>query len=228
MRLQGIPPEDHAVTAPLAGWIAAAIAGSIAPAAALLVANGDARIAGPVLALGMMGTGMIAAAVSGRQWVGAALALVNAALLVLLVRALGLPGFSDPAEAVFAAIVASISFAARGSLFARSAAPRGWWVALAVVAGEAAVLLTAIAMPGAWPVWLLALLPAQWATIALQAALDGTLAPVAGVALVALAGTAAATMFVTRLWPRRWTYAVMFTTWLALSALVRALWEAAI
>lgn len=227
MRLQGIPPEDHVVTAPLAGWIAAAIAGSIAPAAVLAII-GDARFAGPVLALGMMGTGMIAAAVSGRLLVGAALALANAALLVLLARALGLPVFFDPAAAAFAAIVASVSFAARGSLFARSAAPRGWWVALAVVAGEAAVLLTAIAMPGAWPVWLLALLPAQWATIALQAALDGTLAPVAGVALVALAGTAAATMFVTRLWPRRWTYAVMFTTWLALSALVRAQWEAAL
>lgn len=227
MRLQGIPPEDHAVTAPLVAWIAAVLVGTIAPAAALAI-HGDARMAGPVLALGMMGTGMIAAAVSGRQWVGAALALVNAALLVLLVRAVGLSGFDDPAPAAFAAIVASVSFAARGSLFARSAAPRGWWVALAVVAGEAAVLLTAIAMPGAWPVWLLALLPAQWATIALQAALDGTLAPVAGVALVALAGTAAATMFVNRLWPRRWTYAVMFTTWLALSALVRAQWEAAL
>jgi hypothetical protein len=212
---------------PLAAWIAVAIAGSIAPAAALAI-GGDARIAGPVLALGMMGTGMIAAAVSGRQWVGAALALLNAALLVLLARAVGLPGFRDPTAAGVAAIIASLSFAARGSLFARSAAPRGWWVALAVVAGEAAVLLTAIAMPGAWPLWVLALLPAQWATIAVQAALNGTLAPVAAAALVALAGTAAATMFVTRLWPRRWTYIVMFTTWLALSAIVWAQWEAAL
>jgi hypothetical protein len=46
----------------------------------------------------------------------------------------------------------------------------------------------------------------------------GTLA--AGAPLLALAGTAAATLMVARLWPARWPYLVMFTTWLALSALV--------
>jgi hypothetical protein len=70
------------------------------------------------------------------------------------------------------------------------------------------------------PDWALALLPAQWATIAIQAALTGTAAPAASAALFALAGTAAATLLVTRLWPRRWPYLVMFTTWLSLSALV--------
>lgn len=188
----------------------------------------DAGVVAPILAVGMMGAGMIAAAVSGRFVLGVMAALLAAAGLVLLARALGVPAPHDPAAAALAAMIASLSFAARGALFARSAAPRGWWVALAVVAGEAAVLITAAAMPGAWPVWVLALLPAQWATIALQAGLTATGGQIASAALVALAGTAAATMFVTRLWPRRWTYLVMFTTWLSLSALVWHMWEAAL
>jgi hypothetical protein len=220
-------PQDRPARPPVGPWFAAALAGSVAPAAAL-VASGDARVAGPALALGMMGAGMIAAAASGRLAVGVLVALVNAGCLVLLALALGVPAFHDPPAAAFAAIIASVSFAARGSLFARSAAPRGWWVALAVVAGEAAVLVTALAMPNAWPGWVLALLPAQWATIALEAALSGTRGEVPSAALIALAGTAAATMFVTRLWPRRWTYLVMFTTWLSLSALVWTRWEAAL
>ncbi len=187
----------------------------------------EAGGAAPILAVAMMGAGMIAAAVIGRFVVGVMAALLAGAGLVLLAQALGLPGFHDPAAAALAAAVAGVSFAARGSLFARSAAPRGWWVALAVVAGEAAVLLTAMAMPGTCPVWVLALLPAQWATMALQAALTGEGDPAASAALIALAGTAAATMFVTRLWPRRWTYLVMFTTWLSLSALVWHRLEAA-
>lgn len=210
---------------PVGPWLAAALAGGLAPAAAL-VASGDARVAGPALALGMMGAGMIAAAVSGCLAVGVLVALADAGCLVLLAWALGVSPFNDPAAAALAAVLASVSFAARGSLFARSAAPRGWWVALAVVAGEAAVLVTALAMPDAWPTWVLALLPAQWATIAMQAALAGGGGQAAGAALIALAGTAAATMFVTGLWPRRWTYLVMFTTWLSLSALVWARWEA--
>lgn len=188
----------------------------------------EAGGAAPILAVGMMGAGMIAAAVIGRFVVGVMAALLAGASLVLLAQALGLPAPRAPAAAAFAAMIASLSFAARGALFARSAAPRGWWVALAVVAGEAAVLVTAMAMPGAWPVWVLALLPAQWATIALQAALTGEGGPAASAALIALAGTAAATMFVTRLWPRRWTYLVMFTTWLSLSALVWHRLEAAL
>ncbi len=221
-------PADRIARQSPAAWLAAALAAGVAPAGALLVTGGDPQATGPVFALGMMGAGMIAAAVSGSQRVGIAAALATAALLALLALAVGFPGFRDPAFAAVAVLAASFSFAARGSLFALSAAPRGWWVALAVVAGEAAVLLTAIAMPGAWPVWLLALLPAQWAAIAMRAAMDGTLEPVAGVALAALGGTGLATMFVTRLWPRRWTYVVMFTTWLAFSALVWQRWAAAI
>jgi hypothetical protein len=218
-------PEDHAADRPGLAWLTAALAGFVAPAGALVVAR-DVSAAAPILAVGMMGAGMIAAAVSGRLAVGVLVALANAALLAMLAIALGAPAFHAPVPAALAAIVASVSFAARGALFARSAAPRGWWVALGVVAGEAAVLMTALAMPGAWPGWVLALLPAQWATIALQAALTGTGWQAASAALIALAGTAAATMFVARLWPRRWTYMVMFTTWLSLSALVWMRWEA--
>jgi hypothetical protein len=97
---------------------------------------------------------------------------------------------------------------------------RGWWIAVFVVAGEAAILLTASAMPGALPDWLLVLLPAQWASTAIQTALSGTGTRAASSALIALAGTAAATLLVARLWPRRWPYLVMFTAWLGLSALV--------
>ncbi|TAD83409.1 MAG: hypothetical protein EAY70_02285 [Sphingomonadales bacterium] len=215
------PSQDQPAFRLSPGWLAAALAGSVAPAGVLALA-GDARVMGPVFAVGMMGAGMIAAAVAGRSRVGVMVALLNGAALVLLAWALGLPAIRDPLAAVLAAILASVSFAVRGELFARSAAPRGWWVALAVVAGEAAVLLTAIAMPGVWPGWVLALLPAQWATLALRSALTGTGTQVAGAALIALAGTAAATALVIRLWPRRWTYLVMFTTWLGLSALV---WE---
>lgn len=187
-----------------------------------------ASTAAPILAVGMMGAGMIAAAASGRFVAGVVAALLGAAGLMLLAWALGMPALHAPARAGLPAIIASISFAARGALFARSSGARGWWIALAVVAGEAAVLLTATAMPGAWPVWLLALLPAQWTTLALETALDGTGSELAGAALVALGGTAAATMLVTRLWPRRWPYLIMFTTWLSLSAFVWHRWEAAL
>ncbi|MEM8725022.1 MAG: hypothetical protein AAGE86_05820, partial [Pseudomonadota bacterium] len=81
---------------------------------------------------------------------------------------------------------------------------------------------TAWAEPAMLPDWLLALLPAQWASMAIQTALTGTgtgtLA--AGSALLALAGTAAATLLVVRLWPRRWPYLIMFTAWIGFSALV--------
>lgn len=214
--------DNQPARRPLLPWLIAALVGCIVPAGVLAMA-GDARITAPVFAVGLMGAGMISAAIAGRFRVGVIAALLSGAGLVLLALALGLPAFGDPLAAVLAAVIASVSFAARGSLFALSAAPRGWWVALAIVAGEAAVLLTAIAMPGAWPGWVLALLPAQWATIALESALTGTGTRLAAAALIALAGTAAATALVTRLWPRRWPYLVMFTTWAGLSALV---WEA--
>jgi hypothetical protein len=221
------PPEDHAADRPLLAWLTVVLVGVVAPAGALLLTS-DPRAAAPLIALGMMGAGMIAAAAAGRFVVGLVVALLAGAGLVVLARGLGLPDLHDPDGVAVAAIVASVSFAARGALFARSAGARGWWIAGGVVAGEAAVLATAAAMPGAWPGWVLALLPAQWATLALQAGLTGSDAEVAGIALLALGATAAATLLVASLWPRRWPYLIMFTTWLGVSALVWERWSAAL
>lgn len=173
---------------------------------------------GPVAAITLMSVGMIAGAATGRLWIGVGLALLSGGALVLFASVLGMPPLPHPLAAALAMIIASFSFAARGALFARSAADKGWWVAVAVVAGEAAVLFTAAASPGALPGWLLALLPAQWASTAIQTALTGTSAAVWE--LLALAGTAAATLLVAKLWPRRWPYLIMCGTWLGLSALV--------
>lgn len=215
-------PQRSAVP-PLA-WFTAALAGIAAPTLAL-VTLADAPVplvlfGGPILALGLMGSGMITAASAARLRVGIGLALLTGAGLLVLARVLGMPSLPHPVSTGFAFAVAGFSFAARGKLFARSAADRGWWIALFVVAGEAAMLLTAAAMPGALPDWLLVLLPAQWASIAIQTALTGTGTRAAGAALIALAGTGAVTLLVAWLWPRRWPYALMFSAWLGLSALV--------
>lgn len=207
-------------------WAVAALTGIVAPAVAMLMLVDVpapaplALIGGTLLALGLMGVGMIGAATAGRLSVGLLLALSTGAGLVILARVFGMPPLPHPVSTGLAMIIASFSFAARGTLFARSAGPKGWWIAVFVVAGEAAILLTATAMPSALPKWLLALLPAQWASTAIQTALTGTGTRAASSALIALAGTAAATLFVARLWPRRWPYLIMFTTWLGLSALV--------
>lgn len=219
--------EDQVADRPLLAWLTVALAGAVAPSGALLMSP-DPHAAATIVAIGMMGAGMIAAAAAGRFAVGVVVALLAGAGLTLLGSVLGLPVPASPVATALAAIIASVSFAARGSLFARSAAGRGWWIAVAVVAGEAAVLLTAAAMPGAWPDWVLALLPAQWASLALQAGLTGSGAPVAGIALLALGATAAATLLVASLWPRRWPYLVMFTTWLGVSALVWDWWSGAL
>jgi hypothetical protein len=211
---------------PFLAWPAMVLAGVAAPTLAMLMlvdAPAPAPLAlagGPILAVGLMGVGMIAAAAAGRLWIGVLLAMLTGAGLIALARALGMPPLPHPFSTGLAVIIASFSFAARGALFARSAAEKGWWIAVFVVAGEAAMLLTASAMPGVLPDWLLVLLPAQWASTAIQTALTGTGTRAASSTLLALAGTAAATLLVARLWPRRWPYLVMFTVWLGLSALV--------
>jgi hypothetical protein len=205
-----------------------ALAGGAAPALVML-ALADAAAATPaslllmsgtMLAVGLMGAGMIGAAVAGSWRGGMVLAALSGASLVLLAQGLGIAAFAHPLAIGFAAIIASISFAARGALFARSAADKGWWIAVFVVCGEVAILATALAMPESLPAWLLALLPAQWASLAIQTALLGGGTLPASAPLIALAGTAAATLVVARLLPRRWPYLLMFTTWLACSALV--------
>ncbi|WP_310498205.1 hypothetical protein [Sandarakinorhabdus sp.] len=216
----------HPLAWPFLAWPAAVLAGVAAPTLAMLMlvdAPAPAPLAltgGPILAVGLMGVGMITAAAAGRLWIGILLALLTGAGLIMLARALGMPPLPHPFSTGLGVIIASLSFAARGALFARSAGEKGWWIAVFVVAGEAAMLLTASAMPGALPDWLLVLLPAQWASTAIQTALTGTGTRAASSVLIALAGTAAVTLLVTRLLPRRWPYLLMFTAWLGLSALV--------
>jgi hypothetical protein len=212
------PPPFAPPAVPRAAWFIAALAGLALPALALLLLGGTT--AGPVLAVGLMGAGMITGAIAGRLWIGIGIALLAGAGLIALALARGLPALPDLPVTGLAMLVASLSFAARGVLFARSAATRGWWIALAVVGGEAAVVMTAWADPAALPDWLLALLPAQWATTAIGIALAGSDPLAAWPVLVALGGTAATTLLVAALWPRRWPYLVMFSAWLGLSALV--------
>lgn len=211
-----------ALTRPALAWLALALAVA-APAAVLFGATASvplARLGGPLLAVGLMGAGMIGAAITARLGIGIALGLLNGAGLVLLAHALGLPLPAYPLATGLACAIASLSFAARGALFARSGAGKGWVIALAVVAGEGAMLLTALASPDALPRWLLVLLPAQWASMAIQTALAGKGTLAAAAPLLALGGTAITTLLVAHLWPRRWPYLVMFSTWLGLSALV--------
>ena len=217
-------PQAQPPAWPFLAWSSAVLAGIVAPVIALLLLADAtaplALVAGPILAVGLMGAGMIAAAAAGRLWIGVVLALLSGAGLILLARGLGILPLLHPIATGLALVIASISFAARGALFARSAGDKGWLVAVLVVGGEAAMLVTASAMPGALPDWLLVLLPAQWASVAIQTALTGTGTLAASAVLLALAGTAAATLLVARLWPRRWPYLIMFTTWIGLSALV--------
>ncbi|HSJ77434.1 MAG TPA: hypothetical protein VK913_01755 [Erythrobacter sp.] len=220
------PPHTQPRSWPLLPWLTVALGGVAAPGIALLVLADKiapaplASVAGPIVAVGLMGAGMIAAAAAGRLWLGVLIALLTGAGLILFAIALGVPALPYPLSTAFAVIIAALSFAARGALFARSAADKGWWVAVAVVAGEAAVLFTASTMPDALPDWLLALLPAQWASAAIQTSLTGSGTLAASSELFALAGTAAATLLVARLWPRRWPYLIMCSVWLGLSALV--------
>ena len=205
-------------------WGAAFLAGVAVPGlimVGLWAASSPVVIAGgPIFALGLMGVGMIAAATAGHFWTGVVLALLNAACLVVLARVLGMPGLPHPLSTGLAMIIASGSFAARGALFAKTLSHRGWLMALFVVAGEASVLAIASVYPGLLPDWFLALLPAQWASIAIQVALTGSGTFAATPVLIALAGTAATTLLAAKLWLRRWPYLLMFTAWLGLSALV--------
>lgn len=195
------------------------------PAVALLVLAATApdmtrgSAVAPLCAIGMMGAGMIGSALSV-HWRGVVHAAVCGLALALLANTLGLAPLPDPLALTFAIGAASVSFAARGTLFARSGGRRGWWIAVAVLAGEGAMLALTVASPGAVPAWLLALLPAQWASLAVGAAFGVTERGAADAALIALAGTAATTLLAARLWPARWPYLVMFSAWIGFAALV--------
>jgi hypothetical protein len=200
------------------GWLAALLAGVLVPVLAVLRVDVTSLAvqSGPILAAGLMGMGMIAAAVASRFWVGVVLALSTGVGLIALAQRMGMAPLAHPLSTGLALLIASISFAARGTLFTRAHPRHGWIIALLVVCGEAATLLTV-----AWlPAWLLVLLPAQWASAAIATAVAGSGTRAAIAVLVALAGTAATTLFVARMLPRKWPYAIMFTAWLAFSALV--------
>lgn len=218
--------STHAPTSRVPAWCSALLTGVAVPVLILFALSRTssplASASGPVLTLGLMGVGIIAAATAGRFWVGVLLALLNAAFLLGLALALGMPALPHALSTGLAMVIASGSFAARGALFSKTLSDRGWLMALFVVSGEASVLLIARIWPGALPDWFLALLPAQWANIAIQTAVTGTGAYAAIAALCALAGTAATTLLAARLWLRRWPYLLMFTAWLGLSALVYA------
>lgn len=222
------PMSSRPLTWPASAWCTTALAGVAAPVLLmLLLAAAPSTLSlagGPIFTLGLMGVGIIGAATAGPFWTGVVLALLNGACLLVLALALGLPALPHPFSTGLAMVVASGSFAARGALFAKTLARRGWLMALFVVAGEASVLLIAVTLPGVLPDWFLALLPAQWASVAIQTALTGTGTVAALPVLIALAGTAATTLLAARLWLRRWPYLLMFTTWLGLSALVYVYW----
>ena len=212
------------VTRPGPAWSTTLLTGVALPILILLAlavtSSPVAAACGPVFTLGLMGVGIIAAATAGRFWVGVLLGLLNAACLVGLAIAAGMPAPSHVAAMAFAMVVASFSFAARGALFSKTMTTKGWLMALFVVAGEASVLLIVATLPDLLPDWFLALLPAQWASIAIQSGISGAGAQAAGPVLIALAGTAATTLLAARFWMKPWPYPLMFTTWLGLSALV--------
>jgi len=216
--------HDQSPAWPFLAWLSVVLAGVAAPALALLLL-GDApvpvaSVGGPILAVSLMAVAMIGTAAAGSLRTGILLALLAGVCLTVFARALGMAPVPHPFSIGLAVVIASFSFAARGALFARSASDKGWLIAISVVAGEAAVLSTAYALPNALPGWLLALLPAQWASMTIQTALTGTGARAASAPLFALAGTAGATLLVAKLWPRRWPYLIMFAAWLGFSALV--------
>lgn len=216
--------SSRLTTWPRSAWVTTALVGAALPVLLILVLSPApsalTSASGPILTLGLMGVGIIGAATAGNVWVGIVLALLNAACLTGLALALGMQKLPAPLSTIVVMGIASGSFTARGALFAKTLARKGWLMALFVVAGEASVLLIAFALPGALPHWFLALLPAQWASIAIQTTLMGAETLGAAPVLLALAGTAATTLLAARLWMHRWPYLLMFTAWLGLSALV--------
>jgi len=212
---------------PLA-WFVAALAGVCTGAGAMLLLVDTpapaplALVGGPILAVGLMGFGMIGAAAAGRLWIGVLVAPPSGGSLILLARVLGMPPWPHPFSTVLALVIASVSACRAGALFASTVAARGWWIAVSVVSGEAAMVLMASAWPGFWPDS--AACPAPCAMGQRRDPdgahrVRGTRA--AAAALAALAGTAAVTLLVARLWRARgWPDLLMFTAWLGLSAVV--------
>jgi hypothetical protein len=220
----------HKLASPLWGWFYVALAGIAGPAFAMLLLvdrPAPAPLAlegGPILAAGLMGAAVFAAALTARFWIGFLLALLVGLGLIQFARALGMPPLPHPFSTGLAVIIASACFAALGAMIGRFASTRGMSgkgrsIALWAVVGQAAVLFLALALPGTLPEWLLALVPVQWASGAIQTALTGTGTRAASSALFALGGVASGTLLAARLWPRRWPLLLLSAAWLGLSAL---------
>ncbi|MEM6586498.1 MAG: hypothetical protein AAF692_12160 [Pseudomonadota bacterium] len=90
-------PDAQPVTWPWLAWSTVALTGFAAPIAAMLLladtlAQGPSvSVIGSILAVSLMGAGIIAGAASGRFRVGLARALLAGAGLVLMAQALGMP-----------------------------------------------------------------------------------------------------------------------------------------
>lgn len=222
------PDDPNQPTArPLLAWLIVALVGVAIPALALLLlvdAPAPAPLAlvgGPILAAGLMGTAMIAAAIGGRVWIGALPGVLAAVGLIYLAKALGMPPLPHPFSTGLAVIVTSFSFASLGKFLARVSSAGAWRAAAALTIGQAAVLLVAAALPGLLPDWLLALVPGQWGSVAIQTALTGTGTRAASSTLIALAGIAFALLLAARGRPRgRWRAGALTVIWIGLSALV--------
>ena len=95
----------------LSSWLAVILAAVVLPAAALLMLRDSvaplAVVQGPVVAVGLMGGAMIAAASAGRWGIGVIVALVAGAGLIQLARVLGMPPLPHPAATAFVVVIAS-------------------------------------------------------------------------------------------------------------------------
>ncbi|MFC3097494.1 hypothetical protein [Alteraurantiacibacter palmitatis] len=220
------PAPNHPLSWPVQAWLSFILAAIFAPGLVmLLVANAPAPVpvalvGGPILAVALLGAGVLAAAVSRRFWIGFALALLAGVGLIQFARALGMPPLPHPFSTGMAVIVSSFGFAAMGALLGRAAPATGWRTAAFAIAAMAAILAIAAAWPGTLPDVLLALVPAHWASVAIQTALTGTGTRLASSALFALGGTGAAALLARWLWSRKWPLWLVVAAWLALSALV--------
>lgn len=224
------PASHHALSWPVPAWLFLALGAMLAPGLVMvLLADAPAPapvalVGGPILGLALMAAGVMAASASRRFWIGFPLALLAGVGLIQFARALGMPVLPHPFSTGMAVIVSSFAFAAMGALLGRVAPVAAWRLAAFATAAMAAILAVAAAWPGTLPDVLLALLPAHWASVAIQTALTGTGTRLASSALFALGGTGVAALLVRwlirRTSARAWPLWLMGAIWIGLSALV--------
>ncbi|MFC3101719.1 hypothetical protein [Altererythrobacter lauratis] len=228
------PASDHPQSWPVPAWLFLALAAIVAPAVVmLLVADAPAPVpvalvGGPILAAALIAAGLTAGAASRRFWIGFPLALLAGVGLIQLARVLGMPALPHPFSTGMSVIVTSFGFAAMGALLGRAAPAMGWRIAAFAIATMAGILAIVAVWPDTLPDALLALVPAHWASMAIQTALTGTGTRLASSSLFALAGTGAAALLARGLWSRNWPQGwphnwplwLVVVAWIGLSALV--------